>query len=105
MGKQLCVSLYVLEGLIKVSDASITISHFIPGIGKFWIEMNGALEHRDGPSGFVLRQHQPPSSEPGQMLILLVALQSFIHSLDCGQDLALAAIRQPVNDELLFRSG
>src|SRR5215831_20858615 len=67
--------------------------------------MNGALKHWDGPSRFVLRQHQPPSREPGQMLILLVTLKSFIHGLNCGHDLALAAVRQPVNDELLFRSG
>src|SRR5215467_13695172 len=104
MRKELCVSLDVLESLVKISGASVAVSHFIPGIGKFWIEMNGALEHRDGPSRFVLRQHQPPSGEPGQMLILLVTLESFIHGLNCGHDLALAAVRQPVNDKLLFRS-
>src|SRR5215471_12598351 len=38
------------------------------------------------------------------MLILLVTLESFIHGLNCGHDLALAAVRQPVNDKLLFRS-
>ena len=92
VGKQFGISLHAIEGPVEISGLRIAVGNFIPGIGKIRIDANGSLKKWNGLDRLLLIQNQPPSRQPGNMLIVRIALQRFIHRLNGRQPQTLAGI-------------